>query len=120
MSKSAFSLMTYSIYLVGAGLVLVFNPNLMLSIFHTAQTNEVWIRIVGMVVVIIGSLDFMAARSELMIFIRWSVYARFSVPLFFTSFILLGYTSPTPILIFIGVLDAIAAAWTAISLRTEK
>lgn len=120
MSKSAFSLMAYSIYLFSSGAVLTSYPNFMLSLFNTAETNEVWIRVVGMTVMILAYLDLMAARSEIVAYFRWSVYARLSVPLFLTAFIVLGFTPATPILIVIGMVDLIAAIWTAVSLRKDR
>mgnify|MGYP000651202039 CR=1 FL=1 len=73
MSKSAFSLRVFSIYMFALGAVLVAAPNLMLSFFGIPETHEVWIRVVGMLVLIIGYLDFMASRNELLPFFRWSV-----------------------------------------------
>ena len=61
MSRSAFSLRVFSIYMFALGSVLVAAPNLLLSFFGFAVTQEVWIRVVGMLVLIIGYLDFMAS-----------------------------------------------------------
>ena len=47
MSKSAFSLRVFSIYLFALGSALVAVPNLLLSFFGIPETHEVWIRIVG-------------------------------------------------------------------------
>lgn len=117
MSKSAFSLFVYSIYLFALGAVLVIAPNLLLSFFAIPVTHEVWIRIVGMLVLIIGYLDFMASRNELLVFFRWSVYGRFSVPVFFVAFIALGIAPP--VLLLFGAIDAAAAIWTAVCLRND-
>ena len=118
MSKSAFSLRIFSIYLFTLGIVLVFNPNLLLSIFGVAETNEVWIRVVGVLVLLIGYLDFMASGSEMVAFFRWSVYARFSVTVFFIVFVVLGLAPP--VLILFGIVDAVAAIWTAVCLRSDR
>lgn len=117
MSKSAFSLRVFSIYMFTLGAVLVADPNLLLSILGIPETQEVWIRVVGMLVIIIGYLEFMASRNELLVFFRWSVKARLSVLVFFISFVVLGFAPP--ILILFGAIDAAAAIWTAVCLRLE-
>jgi hypothetical protein len=117
MSRSAFSLFVFSIYMFALGALLVFAPNLLLSFFNVAETHEVWIRIVGMLVLIIGYLDFMVSRNELLIFIRWTVYGRLAVPVFLIAFVALGLAPP--ILILFGAIDAAAAIWTAKSLRSD-
>lgn len=118
MSKPAFSLYAFSIYMFILGTFLVAVPNLLLSIFNVPQTHEVWIRIIGMLILIIGYLDFMAARHELLVFIRWTVLPRLVVPVFFIAFVILGFAPP--ILILFGAIDAAAATWTAICLRNEN
>jgi hypothetical protein len=58
MSKSAQSLFVFSIYLFTLGLILLIIPNFLLSIFSVPETQEVWIRVVGMLVIILGYFDF--------------------------------------------------------------
>lgn len=117
MSKSAFSLFVFSLYMFVLGSLLIVVPNLMLSLFGVAETQEVWIRVVGMLILIIGFLNFMASRNELTIYIRWSVYARLAVLLFLILFVAFGLAPP--VLILFGVIDALAAVWTAVSLRND-
>lgn len=117
MSKSAFSLRVFSIYMFALGSVLVAAPNLMLSFFGIPETHEVWIRVVGVLVLNLGYLVFMASRSELLAFFQWSVAARLAVPVFFVTFVALGYAPP--ILVLFGVIDAAAALWTAACLRAD-
>jgi hypothetical protein len=117
MSKSAFSLRVFSIYMFALGSVLVGAPNLLLTFFGIPETQEVWIRVVGMLVLIIGYLDFMASSCEVLVFFRWSVPARLSVPVFFVAFVVLGLAPP--ILLLFGAIDFAAAIWTAFSLRAD-
>ena len=117
MRKSAFSLRVFSIYMFALGSVLVAAPNLLLSFFGIPETHEVWIRVVGVLVLIIGYFDFMASRNELLAFFRWSVAARLSVPVFFVAFVALGFAPP--ILVLFGAIDAAAAIWTALCLRAD-
>ena len=118
MSKSAQSLFVFSIYLFILGLILLVIPNVLLNLFSLPETNEVWIRVVGMLVFLLGFYDFQASKNEMIKFFQWSVYARAVVPIFFIVFVLLDFAPP--ILILFGVIDAAAALWTHLSLRSEK
>jgi hypothetical protein len=118
MSKSAFSLRVFSIYMIVFGSLLIVTPNLILSLFAVAETHEVWIRIVGLLMLCIGFLDFMASRNELQLFFRWTVTARIAVAAFLTAFVVLGFAPP--VLILFGAIDAAGAIWTAICLRTDN
>jgi hypothetical protein len=117
MSKSAFSVRVFSIYMIVFGSVLIVAPNIILSIFAVAETHEVWIRIVGLLMLIVGYLDFMASRNELLLFFRWTVAARLSVLVFLIAFVVLGFAPP--ILILFGAIDAAGAIWTAVCLRKD-
>lgn len=117
MSKSAFSIRVFSIYMFVFGSALVATPNLMLSIFEIPETHEVWIRVVGVLVIIIGYLDFMASRIELPVFFLWTVQARLAVPIFLIVFVALGFAPP--VLLLFGAIDAVGAIWTSACLRAD-
>ena len=118
MTRSGKSLWIFGIYVlfVAAGLLLV--PNTMLGLLQLPQTNQIWPRIVGIPLVLLGSYYFLAGRNDLMEFIRWSVFARASVILFYVAFIVIGLAQP--ILILFGVVDLLGALWTGLALRTER
>ncbi|PWB78396.1 MAG: hypothetical protein C3F15_01625 [Holophagae bacterium] len=117
MSKSAASVKVFAGYLLLLGLVLLLSPNSLLRVFRMAATGEVWIRVVGMLVLLLAYYYWNAARTELTGFFRWSVAARTSVPLFFIAFVVAGLAPPTFILF--GVIDLAGAIWTALALRGE-
>jgi hypothetical protein len=116
MSKAATSVFVFSIYLFILGAVLVVVPNTLLALFGLPETNEVWVRVVGMLVVILGYYYLTAARNELTAFLRATVYGRFAVLLFFVAFVVFGFAPP--ILILFGAIDAAAAGWTGMALRS--
>jgi hypothetical protein len=118
MSKSAFSLRVFSIYMLVVGVVLIADPNWLLALFGVPETHEVWIRIVGMLVLIIGFIDFMASANEVRLFFRWSVYIRLAVPIFLIGFVALA--SAPPVILLFGAIDAGAAIWTWFCLRAEN
>jgi len=117
MSKSATSVMVFACYLVLLGLVLVLVPNTLLRVFRLAPTGEVWIRVVGMLVLLLGYYYWNAAHAGLRGFFRWTVVARTAVLLFFIAFVVAGLAPPT--LILFGVVDFAGAVWTALALRGE-
>ncbi len=119
MSRAAKSIFFFGIYVISLGVFLVVAPNVLLKFFSVPETSEVWIRIVGVVVLVIGYYYVRAAidNKGMTKFFRWTIYTRSSVIVFFTVFVLLNYIEPT--LILFGVIDLAGAIWTALALRTS-
>ena len=118
MSQAAKSLFVFGIYLCGLGLILVLVPNLILQVFRVPPTNEVWIRVDGMFVLCLSYYYVQTARNELTSFIRWTVWARVVVILFFGGFVLLA-SAPRALLLF-GLIDLLSAIWTWLALRRDE
>ena len=97
------------------GVVLLLGPNSLLGLFAIPPTEEVWIRVVGMLVFLLGCYYLLAAGRELTPFFRWSVYIRSTVIFFFTLFVLFDLAAPT--LILVGAIDLLGAIWTSLALR---
>lgn len=116
MSKAAFSVFVFSIYLYALGMILVAFPNVLLSLFRIPVTTELWVRVVGMLVIILGFYYSTAARNELTPMLRATVLGRFAVLVFFIAFVVIGFAPP--VLVLFGVIDAVAATWTGLALRT--
>ena len=118
MSKGARSVFVFGLYLLVLGIVLLVAPNFLLGIFFLPSTTEVWIRVVGMLVLFLGFFYLQAARKALTDFFRWTMYPRSTVILFFVAFVLLGFARP-PLILF-GVVDLLGAIWTGLALRASK
>lgn len=118
MSKSAISVLVFGIYLIVIGLGFLLMPNTMLDLFGLPPTTEPWIRIVAMLLLILAYYYIQTARNGIKTFFRFTVHARASVVVFFTVFILLDIAPP--ILIMFGIVDLLAALWTAWALRSES
>jgi len=118
MSPSATSLFIFGIYSIALGLTLLIIPNVLFGLVGLPPTDEVWIRVAGMLLFCMGIYYMFAGRKELTGFIRCSVYTRASVILFFIAFVLLGLAKPVVTLL--GVIDLAAAIWTALALRVEN
>ena len=119
MSKAALSMFVFGIYVIVLGVILMVIPNVLLSLFGIPATTEVWVRVVGMLVFLIGYYYVRASRNEkeMISFYRWTVHARSSVIIFFIIFVALGFVSP--LLILFGVVDLLAAIWTWKSLPPQ-
>lgn len=118
MSKSAKSLFYFSIYLLLIGLNLLVAPNFLLNIFGLPLTEEVWIRVVGLLVLVLSVYYFVAVKHELTAIFHTSVYLRASVIVFFGAFVAMGLVKPV-LLLFAGI-DVAGAAWTYMALRQDK
>ena len=118
MSSAARSVYVFGIYLIVLGGILIGSPNTLLTLFGIPTTTEPWIRVVGMLVMVVGMLDIASARGEQTKFMQASVYARFFVLLMFVVFAATGIAPA--ILILFGVVDAAGAIWTHTALKSLK
>ena len=118
MSKGARSVFVFGLYLIVLGIVLIVVPNVLLDMFFLPSTTEVWVRVVGMLVLFLGYYYIQAARKELTDFLRWTLYPRSTVIVFFAAFVLLGFAKP-PLILF-GVVDLLGVVWTALALRSPR
>ena len=116
MSKAAKSVFVFGIYLIFIGLGFLLVPNTVLGLLGFPTTTEPWIQVVAMLLLILAYYYIQSARSELTSFFRFTVHGRLSVIVFFIAFVLLGLAPP--ILIMFGVVDLLAAIWTALALRS--
>lgn len=117
MSKSAFSAKVFAIYLFFAGALLAVVPNLLLSALHIAQTSEVWIRVIGVIAIMIGIYAWVAAKHDIRPFFIASVYTRGLVFVAFTIFAVLGLGSP--MIVLFGVADLLGGVWTHWALKAD-
>ena len=118
MSKTARTVFIFGFYLYAVGITLLAAPNLLLGISGLPETSEVWIRVVGMLSLLIGFYYVQSARLGLTMFFPLTVYARSMVFFFFLGFVLLGWAG-TPLLLF-GLVDLLGAGWTWMSIRGER
>jgi hypothetical protein len=107
-------LFVFGIYvaIVGAGFLVI--PNVLLPIFRFDKTNEVWIRVLGLIVGLVGYYYINAAVHDMPDFYWATCWARFAVFAGFTALVLLKKAKP--MLIMFGVVDAAGAVWTLVAL----
>lgn len=115
MSKAAKSMFVFGLYLVIVGLGLMVAPNTALGLFGVAETNEPYIRLVGMLSLVLAYFYLRAASLELTPFFHWTVHTRLAAMVLFVAFVILDVGEP-PVLLF-GVADVAGAIWTYLALR---
>ena len=117
MSNAAKSILVYGIYLLILSVVLLLIPNVPLSIFGIPTTNEVWIRVVGAMLVAFGTYYVRGARSEVTELFRWSVPSRLLLVVFFAAFVVAGL-APINIML-LAIFDIPFVIWTFLALRSS-
>lgn len=118
MKSAAKSVYYFGFYLMFLGITLTAVPNFLLSTFQMTETNEVWIRIVGILVFNIGILYVVMAQTNHKLFLTMSVYLRASILVWFVLFVLIEWAPAT--LILFGVVDFAGALWTYLELKKQK
>ena len=118
MNKSSLSVFVFGLYLAVLGIVLLVAPNFLLGMFFMPSTTEVWIRVVGVLVLYMSFYYIQTARNGMTDFFKLTVYTRSSLIIFFATFVLLGLARP-PLILF-GVMDLLGAIWTGLALRSPK
>ncbi len=118
MNSAAKSVYYFGFYLLILSAALTVFPNLLLTTFMMPETNEVWIRVVGVLVFNIGILYIVLAPSNHSLFLTVTVYLRASILLWFIIFVLIEW-APTMLIMF-GLVDFAGALWTYLELKKQK
>jgi hypothetical protein len=114
MRNAGLSVLLFGAYLIALGTILLLIPNVLLAIFGIPDTDEVWIRILGGVLMALGYLYIQGGRAAAAWFMRASVLARTGVAAVLFGLVLVG-DAPRVITLF-GIVDFAAAVWTAYAL----
>ena len=118
MSNAAKSILAHGIYLLGLAVVLLTIPNVPLKIVGLPETNEVWIRVVGFLSLVLGYNYVQEARRDETEFFRSTILPRVLAIVFFIIFVVLGF-APINLLILIAV-DPVFILWTYFALRSSQ
>jgi uncharacterized membrane protein len=116
--KAAKTVLYFGFYLYAVGLVLLVAPNFLLSVFQLPETEEVWIRVVGVLTLAIGFYYHQTGSKNITAMVPLTVVARLFVFFAFTAFVLLKFVSPA--LLLFGVVDLIGAVWTWMTMKKNS
>jgi hypothetical protein len=115
MTAAAKSIFYFGFYLYVVGLTLIFIPNILLKTLQIPETNEVWVRVIGVLAITIGFYYHRTGATNNTSFFKLTVPTRILVFIAFVSFALLKYVSM--MLIGFGAIDLLGAIWTWSALR---
>jgi hypothetical protein len=114
MSSATLSILVFGIYLVFVGTGFLLIPNLLLPLFRFPKSDEPWIRVVGVLVLIIALFYLVAASCNLTVIYWTTVFGRTFVFLTFAGLVLAKKSQP--MLLIFGIIDLSGAVWTLITL----
>lgn len=100
------------------GGILFFAPNLLLTLVNLPQTNEVWIRLLGIAFLVLGYYYIKLAQITLTAFFEWTVKVRI-MQFFLVSFAVI-ITSSSPIILLFSGVELLSGIWTYFVLKKEK
>lgn len=115
MTAASKSIYYFGFYLLILGITITVVPNMLLATFQIAETNEVWIRVLGAVVFNLGLYYLLMAPANHSLFLMLSVYTRALILFWFIVFVMIGW-APLQLILF-GIVDAAGAIWTYTALR---
>lgn len=108
------SLYVQIIYMAGMGLGLSLTPQLVADLLPIGTVSEIWVRIVGILALVLCIYYYSAIRQDSVWFARASWKGRY---FFCSGLALAGYVYDLPLVIGLAVLEALLATWTFWSLR---
>jgi hypothetical protein len=115
MNAASRSVYFFGFYLLLTGVTLTVFPNLLLTLVQIPETTEVWIRILGTVVFALGVYYVFMAPTNNALFMKLTVYLRWSIFMWFMIFVVIGY-APMQLLLF-GAIDLAGAVWTYTAMK---
>ena len=118
MNQSTLSMMVFGLYISVLGLVFMIVPNPIITLFGFEPVTDIWIRIVGLILVILGYYYYMAIKEKAYNFYKWTAYGRFPIFFVFLAFVLLDLGPP--ILLLFGAFDTSCSIWTGWALKKEN
>lgn len=111
------SLTVHTIYVILTALQLIFIPNMLLSMFGFDATSEIWIKVLGVVVMSLGFIYTAIGREGNAAVVQSTVWARWFVGAGFLLLVVFGQAKPNLIL-FAGI-DVATATWTWFELKKK-
>ena len=109
----------FAMYMVCVAALLITLPKVPLTLMGLPDAGANWIRILGVIVLILAYYYITLARNEVTAFFWASVRARSTVPFIFGVFVLLGWSEPVTVAFGLGDLAGAIWTWTALRKAAE-
>lgn len=109
------SIYAQMVYMIGMGLGFLLTPNIVLGLFGIESTSEIWIRVLGALVLVFSSFYYVMAKHEFLPLIKISVWERF---LFCSILVVFALLQMGPVTFYLfAALEIGLALWTLMGLR---
>jgi hypothetical protein len=119
MTRAAFSVYVYGLYLVSSvALPYLFFPHFTLGILGLSAGDNMWIRFVGVLAGIIGAFYIAAVLTRTNVFLVWTVPTRYVTATFLAVMVALGEAGL--MLLIFAALDALTASITWVAIRADE
>jgi hypothetical protein len=117
-SNRHLSLVVQAIYVIITGLQLIFVPNMLLGMFGFEPTTEIWIKVLGIVILPLSAVYYAISKQGNEESVRATIISRGFVGVGFTLLALSGQ-APMALILFAGI-DIATAIWTWMELKKNK
>lgn len=117
MTAAAKSIYYFGLYLYLVGATLIFIPDIFLSAIRMPATNEIWIRVLGVIVGLLGFYYHQSGAKNISAFFPLTIPTRIIVFTVFLVFFILKMASP--MMVGIGAVDLAGAIWTFMALKKK-
>jgi hypothetical protein len=114
-SNRYLSLVVQAIYVIITGLQLIFVPNMLLEMFGMAPTTEIWIKVLGIVILPLSAVYYAISKQGNAESLRATIISRGFVGVGFTLLALTGI-APMSLILFAGI-DIGTAVWTWLEMK---
>jgi hypothetical protein len=104
-------------YVIISGLQLLFVPNFLLGMFGIAPTSEIWIRVLGMLVLVLSIYYYAIYKNGNKEIVRATVQGRLLFCAGLVMFVILGMAPP--VLIGFAVAETGLALWSLAEIRSK-
>ncbi len=115
--RAATSVLVFGLYMLGQGAALLVAPNVLLGLLGFAPALDVWARVTGIALMVLGLYYVAASRGEWTPFFRLTVVGRTFQFVAFGGLVLAGL-APLGLLATSG-LELCSGVWTFLALRRD-
>ena len=115
MSRAATTLFAFGVYVTLAGIVIIAAPHFVVEVLRLPAAPNGFVRLIGLLSLVIGAYDIVSARNDYRNYIRASIFVRLGFALGTLLLVLIAEMPST--LLLLGAIDVAGAIWTAIALR---
>jgi hypothetical protein len=118
LAPSSLSIFAFGCYMLIEGILLVTFPDFLLELLQIPSPGNIWVRISGFALFVLGFYYLVAALNNLRPFYIWTVFIRSLQLVFFLVLVGMGEIG-WPILLNAGT-EFAAGMWTLLALRMEN